>query len=82
MKRWGESRPACCHVVPVLAMGVNVHECVGLGLATLRRHGSVAAPGFDKPEGVVVYHTASGHLFKVTLENDEARKGAASAVAE
>lgn len=36
--------------------------------------GSIAAPGF-KAEGIVVFHTASGHLFKVTLENDEKPKG-------
>lgn len=36
--------------------------------------GSLAAPGF-KAEGIVVFHVASGHLFKVTLENDEKPKG-------
>jgi hypothetical protein len=29
-----------------------------------------------KPEGIVVYHTASRSLFKVTLEKDESPKGA------
>ncbi len=39
--------------------------------------GSKAAPGFDNPEGVVVFHTANSSLFKVTLEGDEKPKGAA-----
>jgi hypothetical protein len=26
------------------------------------------------PEGVVIYHTASGQLFKKTIENDEKPK--------
>lgn len=46
-----------------------------LALEQLRTRGSVAAPGFMKPEGVVVFHTASQQLFKVTLENDDERKG-------
>jgi hypothetical protein len=32
--------------------------------------GSLAAPGFLKPEGVVVYHTAGNTLFKATIEDD------------
>ncbi len=41
----------------------------------LRRNGSVASPGFDRPEGIVIYHRASNGLFKVTLENDQEPKG-------
>jgi hypothetical protein len=67
--------PSCCSVVPVLYAGdwsVNaIEECLG----KLRKEGSVAVPGFMKPEGVVVYHAASGNLFKVLLENDELPKG-------
>lgn len=36
--------------------------------------GSVAAPGFMNPEGVIVYHTAARQYFKVLLENDEIPK--------
>lgn len=46
-----------------------------LALARLRDEGSVAAPGFMKPEGIVVFHTAGNVCFKVTLENDESPKG-------
>lgn len=55
-----------------------VHNMAGIGLEGalrwLRTQGSVAAPGFMKPEGVVIFHSASGSLFKVTLEGDEAPK--------
>ncbi len=43
-------------------------------LNVLRETGSFAAPGFARPEGVVIYHRASNGLFKVTLENDAAPK--------
>ena len=43
-------------------------------LEDLRSGGSVAAPGFMRPEGVVVFHTANGTLFKKTIEKDEAPK--------
>jgi hypothetical protein len=43
-------------------------------LQNLRRCGSVAAPGFMDPEGIVIYHTAANFCFKVTLANDESPK--------
>jgi hypothetical protein len=52
-------------------MGGEVEEC----LARLRTGGSIAAPGFMNPEGVVVFHSAASQLFKVLLENDERAKG-------
>lgn len=45
-----------------------------MGLQKLRAEGSMAAPGFMRPEGVVVFHGHSGTLFKVTLEKDEVPK--------
>jgi hypothetical protein len=74
--RWTDDvRPKCCHVVPVLAQG-SADSAVEEALNILRTEGSRAAPGFMKPEGIVVYHTASRSLFKVTLEKDESPKGA------
>jgi hypothetical protein len=72
--KWGETRPACCHVVPTLADNATLAD-VPMVLAALRVSGSHAAPGFMKPEGIVIYHTAAGHLYKVTLEGDEKPKG-------
>ena len=40
----------------------------------LRIHGSVTAPGFMDPEGVIVYHTAANRMFKVTCKDDEKPK--------
>lgn len=45
-------------------------------LNTLRDNGSAAAPGFNNPEGIVVFHAASGSLFKATLEGDAKSKDA------
>jgi hypothetical protein len=74
--RWSESRPACCHVVPVIGSGnLDGWALAKSCIETLREQGSFAAPGFMKPEGVVVFHTASNALFKATLEKDEERKG-------
>jgi len=33
------------------------------------------SPGFNNPEGVVVFHIAGNVGFKKTLERDEERKG-------
>lgn len=69
------ARPKCCHVVPELARGILSTYLVSTVLDQLRADGSRAAPGFLNPEGIVLYHTASGGLFKVTLQGDEAPKG-------
>jgi hypothetical protein len=75
VSRWGESRPACCHVVPVIRRGILTDGEVQAALDRLRVGGSLAAPGFMRPEGIVIFHTASGYLFKKTLERDEEPKG-------
>lgn len=69
--------PAVCDVVPVLDIinGFDT-EAIERSLDRLRQFGSVAEPGFMRPEGVVLFHTQSRRLFKVTLENDEKPKGA------
>lgn len=73
--RWGESRPGCCDVVPILCTGPFSTERVNGLVALLATTGSAASPGFMRPEGVVVYHTASNQMFKVTCEHDEKPKG-------
>lgn len=74
--RWtDDNRPACCHLVPVLYMGPFESSAVDTALAKLATEGSVAAPGFMEPEGVIVYMMASRHLYKVTAKGD-AHKGA------
>jgi hypothetical protein len=77
--RWNAESPPpeCCHVAPVLYAGDFTTDAVDAALARLREFGSVAAPGFMKPEGVVIYHTASRSMYKVTLEKDQQPKSAA-----
>jgi hypothetical protein len=69
------TRPACCHVGPMLVQGQFTTELVDAALDILRTSGSMAAPGFMQPEGVVIWHEAARVLFKKTLEGD-GHKGA------
>ena len=65
--------------VPVLFEGPFDLDDVTSWLETLRTTGSLAAPGFMNPEGVVVFHAASGAVYKATLDNDGIPKGLANA---
>lgn len=76
-ERWGTERPACCHVVPVLYDGLFDTEEIQGALDELGMYGSKAAPGFLKPEGVIVYHVAGNFGLKKTLEKDEVPKSVA-----
>lgn len=67
--------PECCHIVPLLYVGDFSTDTVEACLEKLRTEGSIAAPGFMNPEGVVVYMTQARKLFKVTLDGD-GHKGA------
>jgi hypothetical protein len=62
-------------VVPVLARQIFTEALVRGAVEELRANGSRAVPGFMNPEGVIVRHTDSGQVYKVTLENDELPKG-------
>lgn len=67
-------RPACCHVVPILYRGMSwqaIEDCLNL----LRVGGSLASPGFMKPEGVVIFHPQGNVGFKKTIERDAEWKG-------
>ena len=77
VSRWSDPdvRPSCCHVVPELWRGDFDTQKILACLNVLSRNGSWAAPGFVKPEGVVVFHIASNMLFKKTIERDEEPKG-------
>lgn len=65
--------PACCYVVPVMYVGPFSTIVVDEQLCHLTEHGSMAAPGYMNPEGVVVFHSASRKLFKATLGDDDAK---------
>lgn len=68
--------PECVSLVPVLWTGNFdfIIQNLALCLDDLATCGSHAAPGFMKPEGVVIFHTASNTGFKKTLEKDETPK--------
>lgn len=74
--RWKETPPpACCSLVPTLYEGDFDMLAIEAALSLLRAEGSRAAPGFLRPEGVVVFHAASRTLFKKTIEKDSEPKG-------
>ncbi len=73
--RWNASTaPTCCHVVPVLYSGIFSTGAVEATMTSLRESGSIASPGFMKPEGVVIFHIAAQTYFKKTFEKDEEGK--------
>jgi len=76
LDRWADAtiRPTCCLVVPPLYEGPFDKLAIDRVLDCLRQHGSTAVKGYDKPEGIVIYHHAANRLFKVTLEDDEVPK--------
>lgn len=72
-ERFPNDRPSCCFVVPVLARAQFDTAIVSAVLRRLAAYGSEAAPGFRKPEGIVVWHEAARVLFKKTLDGDGAK---------
>lgn len=75
--KWSDDliRPKCCHVVPVLMQGLFHTENAEIILQHLKEFGSVAAPGFMNPEGIIIYHHAAKIYFKKTIEKDDEYKG-------
>lgn len=76
--RWNEKNPppACCRTVPELFRGSLENLNIGGVMADLQETGSIAAPGFMNPEGIILFHTASGQLFKKTIKDDASPKSA------
>lgn len=75
--RWKDdpNRPVCVSVVPELFRGdFDTNKIRGI-LKEMEREGSIAAPGFMKPEGIVIFHTASREMYKKTIEKDDKPKG-------
>jgi hypothetical protein len=74
--QWKDAElPPCVSLVPVLYEGDFSMYAVEAALEQLRKSGSVASPGFMKPEGIIIYHAAARCMFKVTIEKDEEPKG-------
>lgn len=60
--------------VPVLFRGDFSTSTVSAVLAMLKSEGSLAAPGFNNPEGVCVYHHAARQVTKVTFDANDSGK--------
>lgn len=70
--------PPCVALVPVLWVGNFEDLNINSVLSNLAQYGSRAVPGFMKPEGIIIYHTASNTMFKKTLEKDDSPKSIAN----
>lgn len=68
--RWSNGRPDCCHVVPTLYAGEFDTAKINATMTLLGATGSIAAPGWMEPEGIVVFHSATGTLQKQTFKGD------------
>ena len=68
VSRWADDavRPSCCHVVPILWSGIFCEWYIREAANELKHNGSKAAPGFMNPEGIIIFHEPSGHLYKYT----------------
>lgn len=73
--RWNGADLTVCSVVPVLYDGPFDLTWIDRCLASLKEDGSRIAPGFMRPEGVVVFHKAANCMFKQTIEKDGEPKG-------
>ena len=76
IEKYQDELPACCGLVPVLATGNfdGISLIVSSVMASLEANGSRVAPGFMKPEGIVVFHMAGNVGFKKTFTKDESPK--------
>lgn len=76
--KWSDPvvRPKCCEVVKILYEGEFKTPAIDDVLFELKTTGSKSVPGYMNPEGIVIYHKASGCYFKKTILNDEKPKGA------
>lgn len=73
--RWNDTNcPDGIHVVPILYTGKFDTIIIENLIKDLRTFGSVAATGWPRPEGIVIFHTGNGCLFKKFLENDDIPK--------
>jgi RNA ligase len=65
-RRWGgdcQNPPSCCHVVPILPVS-SVDEAISF----LKKNGSMAAPGWERPEGAVMYEPDTDTCFKIIID--------------
>lgn len=74
--RWNpDITPAGVGVVPILWQGNFKDLDLAAVMAKLKEGGSLAVPGYMRPEGIVIFHTAFGGMQKILCEGDELPKG-------
>ena len=61
--------PPCCSVVPILHVGTLDTTVIGMTLDALMDNGSMAAPGFMNPEGLMIYHVRAGAYLKLPYDS-------------
>src|SRR3990172_7288016 len=74
VKKWLDNPllPKCCGTVPIIrecSMDV-INTNVESAMRELEVYGSIAAPGYMNPEGIVICHLAGNVLFKKTYTKD------------
>ena len=73
--RWSGMSLSICSVVPILYSGMFDLFLIDGLLNVMKEQGSRVVPGFMRPEGIVVFHTAANMMFKQTIDKDEEPKG-------
>lgn len=74
VEKFQDALPKCCGLVPVIYRGLFTTEACDLAIQKLKEFGSIAAPGFMNPEGIVCFHIAANVGFKKTILKDESPK--------
>lgn len=70
LEKYQDVLPECVGLVPVLYRGLFTTDACENAIELLKANGSLAAPGFMNPEGIICFHTAAGVGFKKTIDND------------
>lgn len=69
--KFQEELPQCVDLVPILWKGLFDYLDLEAIMSKLWQEGSRAAPGYMRPEGVVIFHTGGNTMFKKTFEGDK-----------
>lgn len=62
--------PEELHLVPILYTGPASDFAVEAALHQLKLHGSVASPGFENPEGVIISYKLTRQSYKAFVKDD------------
>lgn len=74
LKDYDKAQEIGLSVVPILFKG-NMEDMNVSDIMSELKKGSIAGNGYNNPEGIIIFHTSNGALFKKTFEYDEKGKG-------